>query len=500
MSGSSKSGSSEDNNSLTNQNFWPQWIFLYAAAFIFLAIPSICIWFSSDFTITAHEFDFFMGLVDFGDPDQIKNIFSPGKTVHFLLLSGIGFLFWTLTKRFYEDPSSMHIPFKAVAALSFLAILTLPYISPDVFFYLGTGWLEAHYHFSPFHHAMDEIPNAGNLPMFHNVVEVFRTGYSCYGPFFQKVAALFAYASLGFIRWGLILFKISNWLFHLVNCLLIMQIAKSLGLNEKRVGILFGLNPLILFSLIACAHNDIYLLFFFLVAIKCAYKNRSWMSMLALGVATDLKYIPLLVVPFFIFYLVRELSWPKKFLNSALYFLTFASIVALGHCLYSEGIDNAYRVVGGGVNVFRNNIFAVSMPLQEFFNFDIYTLKKALNFGYIFLYLSLLIRAAFGSWTISRLLKFSLAVLLIYLLTACEGLQEWYLCWLLPFGYLLENEVRYRYFVLEISTLFLPWVIYTLKAYSFITYFANFGLYFLTILISYETLLNPRMNNLVDNK
>jgi hypothetical protein len=181
-----------------DRDFWQRWIFLYASALGFLALPSICIWLSRGFNVTAHEFDFFIGLLDFGNPNPEKSFLSPNKTAHFFLLGGIGILFAVLTHRLYKSPPARApVSNRAIGLLALLSIITLPYISPDVFFYLGTGWLEAHYHLSPFRHYISEVPGSFTLPMFSNIFHDFQFGFSCYGPLFQKIAALFAWLSLG---------------------------------------------------------------------------------------------------------------------------------------------------------------------------------------------------------------------------------------------------------------------------------------------------------------
>jgi alpha-1,6-mannosyltransferase len=479
----------------TDGKFWIAWLALYAGAFVLLALPSLSVWFSNDFSITPHEFDFFIGQLDFGHPEQLDNPFSPGKTVHFFLFAAIGGLFWLLTATLYQKrPDIAPITLRTIAFFTFLAALTLPYISPDVFFYLGTGWLEGHYNLNPYRHCIAEVPGSDGLPMFNNIIEQFRHGLCCYGPVFQKIAGLFALLSNGSIRFGLILVKLNNVFIHLLNCVLIGKLAKSLHLNANRVVILFGLNPLILFSLVSCVHNDVYLLLCLLLAFICARDEKPWLAMIVLGLAVDLKYVLLLLVPFFILYFVRKQGWLKKILHGTGYFILFAGMIVLGHALYPQGLDNVFLVVGGGVNVYRNCIHIVLLPLMSMLQMPPFALKPFLNLAYVVVYGFIALHTALDPqpWNLSRLIKLCLTVLLLYLLIASEGIQEWYLCWLLPMGYLLENNNRYRAFTVAVSCLFLPLVIYTIKGLPLISFLANVCLYFLVLGISYVTLYRPQ--------
>src|SRR5262249_25286115 len=155
---------------------------------------------------------------------------------------------------------------------------------------------------------------------------------------------------------------------------------ERMGLNANRVRVLFGLNPLILFSLLACTHNDVYLLFCSLVAIKCALDEQGKAAMVILALATALKFVPVLLVPFFILYFVRKKSWPQKLIHGTALFGVFALVLLAGLYLYEESFANIFRVLGGGVKVFRNSVYHF---LALFFPGDWDKTKRTMNILYV---------------------------------------------------------------------------------------------------------------------
>jgi len=73
----------------------------------------------------------------------------------------------------------------------------MPWVSPDIFYYIGTGWLDGHYGLSPYLHTMTEVPQFREEEMFQNVHPPFLRGPTAYGPLFQILSKGLSFASGG---------------------------------------------------------------------------------------------------------------------------------------------------------------------------------------------------------------------------------------------------------------------------------------------------------------
>ncbi len=75
----------------------------------------------------------------------------------------------------------------------------------------------------------------------------------------------------------------------------------------------FAWNPLALLESAGNGHNDILMAFFLLLAVYFAANDRPWLVIPALTLSIFTKFIPVMVLPFFLLYLIRqERSWGKR--------------------------------------------------------------------------------------------------------------------------------------------------------------------------------------------
>ena len=75
----------------------------------------------------------------------------------------------------------------------------------------------------------------------------------------------------------------------------------------------FAWNPLILLESAGNGHNDILMVFFLLLAVYFAASDRPWLVIPALVLSISTKFVPVLVFPFFLLYLIRrEETWRRR--------------------------------------------------------------------------------------------------------------------------------------------------------------------------------------------
>ena len=130
---------------------------------------------------------------------------------------------------------------------------------------------------------------------------------------------------------ALFIFKFTNLLIHIINTYLFYRIS-----GKKKFAVLYGLNPFILIEAIANVHNDIIILFFVLISLYFLLKRKNLLlSIIALALATGVKYFTILLLPVVILYHFRtEKRLSVRFLRCIEYGVIFLVIFALEYILY----------------------------------------------------------------------------------------------------------------------------------------------------------------------
>ena len=110
---------------------------------------------------------------------------------------------------------------------------------------------------------------------------------------------------------ALYLFKSTTFLVFLACLYLIWKLTK------KNFWVLFfGLNPFILFDILTNVHNDIFMILFVLLALYLGLKNKKMtLSIACFTIATTIKYVSILLVPFFVIYVLRKEPIKKRYLK-----------------------------------------------------------------------------------------------------------------------------------------------------------------------------------------
>ena len=99
--------------------------------------------------------------------------------------------------------------------------------------------------------------------MYNKVANCWRYETVVYGPLWTLICKLLTSISFGNIDVALAIFKGTNLIVHLINCLLIWKIT-----HKKKFVLIYGTNPAILFEALSNVHNDIFIVLFILLAIQ----------------------------------------------------------------------------------------------------------------------------------------------------------------------------------------------------------------------------------------
>lgn len=224
----------------------------------------------------------------------------------------------------------------SLCIISVLFALIIPYTSTDVYSYIANGWTDSHYHENPYYKSVGQISDEYQVrdQMQNKVANCWRYETVVYGPLWTLICRILTSISFGNIDVALAIFKGTNLIIHLINCLLIWKIT-----HKKKFVLIYGLNPAILFEALSNVHNDIFIVLFILLAIYFVTKKKNLiLSVAFVAMATAIKYLGILILPFIILYYVREKSIPEKIKYCILYGLEFIVILAGFYAIYVRDI------------------------------------------------------------------------------------------------------------------------------------------------------------------
>lgn len=471
---------------------------VYLIAVLATMAVSARLWWQSPLDLVAHEFDYFLGLFhDRGLPVSAERV-DQGRLLHLLLFAGLGAVYAALCLKLVRDPQAQSLG-RLAAASAGIAVafaLGMPWVSPDVFFYIGTGWVDAHYGLNPYQHAMSTVPGYASDPMFANVVPQFLGGTTSYGPLFQKIAAGLAGLSGGNEKLALVLHKSLYLGLHGVASLLVTRLAPP----SHRAAALFGYaaNPLILFSVVTCAHNDHLMNVCILAALWLLRERWSLAAGLALGTAFSLKYFPLVFLP--ILAAVALFQQPgaaprwQALRAPALLAGGFVMAVLALQRLYPASAEHVTHLLSSGVGVYRSSIFhlidaltrdllpaLLGVPAALITREDLAGVLRLVYMGaYAVLCWQYLPRLRREPWQGG--VELCLIATLLYFALVNTSNQEWYLTWALGLALVLPGRAA-RHLVLGLSVAYVPLVIYTVDGDRGVVFAANVVLY-LVVLVS----------------
>ncbi len=471
----------------------------YAGVVLLLVCVSARLWWQSPLRLIQHEFDYFLGLFDSPDQERSVTWMELGKRLHFFGFVLVGGLYLVIVKRLAQLPGLLStrgvVAWSAVVSLFFA--VGMPWVSPDVFFYIGTGWEESHYHLSPYLTGVNAAPGFERDPMFANIFPGFLGGATSYGPLFQKMAGLLAGLSGGDEKLALALHKTVGLGLHAGCSALVWRLAPT---DYKRVALFsFAANPLICFSVLTCAHNDHWMNLFMLLALLAVTRRHWLLAGAALGAAFGIKYFPLVFVPIFgLAALVQPRASGGVLRNvaaAAALVVGFVGVIALSYVPYPEALRTFGNVASSGIAVYRNCIYyfmdvftAYALPVlvgtPAFAVLHQGAAGIFLRGIYVTAYAILLLALAgrLRRDPLRGIAEGCLAATVLYFILVNTGNQEWYLTWLMGLALVLPFD-RARSLAWWLSASFLPLVIFTVNYPAPFWLLANGALYALVAVL-----------------
>lgn len=353
---------------------------------------------------------------------------------YIIVLSLITILYFVIIKnrkKIFKDLKSIII---FIAIVSIVFIVVLPFTSSDIFYYLGIGRLDGTYHQNPYYTTIKEYVDTTNSNFEHDTVlmqgyeNVWSNTTVVYGAVWTFICRFIATISFGNIDIGLMLFKIANVLVHLGNCYLLYKIS-----NKKIYTLLYGLNPFILIEAIAHAHNDIFIIFFVLLAFYFLIKKKNLiLSIVFIALATSIKYFTILLLPLIIIYHFKDKKVKDRLIKCIQYGIIFLLIFGSTYILYirdisvMQGLILQQEKVAKGIYVILIEYFKdIPNVVENVKN----VLLGSFMIVYFFSCIILLNKKEIKLRTEMKNINYFIIAFLFLLIT---NFQPWYIMWLFP--------------------------------------------------------------------
>lgn len=347
----------------------------------------------------------------------------------FFILFSCYFCLLKNSSKLFKNNKSLFI---FIAIIGLLFSIIIPTTSLDVYSYIGNGWVDSNYNENPYYTSVQEITDQkGFDEMLGKVARCWRNEPVVYGPVWSLICKILTSFSFGKITNALYIFKLASLIIFIASSMLIYKIT-----NKKFFTILFGLNPFILFEFLTNVHNDIFLVFFVLLAIYFI-KNKKNISLAvaSIAIATGIKYLSILLLPFILIYALKNKDIKSRIKMTLLYGIEFIVILFLCYVVYIRDLQ-----VLSGIFVQQNKYGrSIFLMLWYLLNGD----QKALALikiislsifaiSYIAIVLKLFFSKNIGKLTFQKAIKTYQIFLIIFTFVLITNFNPWYVIWLFP--------------------------------------------------------------------
>ncbi len=348
------------------------------------------------------------------------------------------FLTYQAVKNIHFDSNDIKVVFVFSAFFILLMILTVPSDYNDFYHYFFEDLAVVKYGQNPYLVAPLDIPTE---PL--TWLSGWRFLPAQHGPVRSLMTLPAAWLSQGNLVWGLVWYKLTFAAILGLANFLIYKIAQLLASKQTPlILLLVSWNPLIIFGTFAGGGTDILMMFWLLAAIYLALKDKIYLAVVALTLSVLVKYITILLVPFFLLYFWRRsstLAGRLQRLGGQL--LAAGAVTAVTFWPFWQGVE-IFQGVTWVAKFFDVNSFPGFVSLMYALinpQLNWYSLKIVFEAVFVGLYLFLLLKFFRSTDSkMSNLIYFSALVTGWFLLLAKFWFYPKYLIWLLPLLFLSQ--------------------------------------------------------------
>jgi len=197
-------------------------LYIIIAISVILCIPSVCYLINNQ---TVDGFNAYYTYTLTNHTNKIIGLLSGIIIIGLLLIFSIFYI--KLIKQenqIFKNPKQTII---FIMIVSFLFMIILPYLSSDIYYYIGDSWLSSKYQENPYYTAVSDLQEKGINDEILANTGVWKSTTSVYGPLWNTIARILVSFSFGKVTIALFIFKIAAYLVHILNCYIIKKIKNS---------------------------------------------------------------------------------------------------------------------------------------------------------------------------------------------------------------------------------------------------------------------------------
>ena len=114
-----------------------------------------------------------------------------------------------------------------IIIISFIFTLIIPFLSTDIYYYIGDSWLSSKYGENPYYTTVQDLQDNGINDEILDNTGYWKNTVSVYGPVWSSIAKYLVTFSFGNVTVALYIFKFASLVVHIINCWLIYKITKN---------------------------------------------------------------------------------------------------------------------------------------------------------------------------------------------------------------------------------------------------------------------------------
>lgn len=408
---------------------------------IILCIPSIIYLFNNK---TVDGFDSYYTYTLVKTDNIFIRIISAIIIVGLLLVFSVCYLYIIKKhKTIFKNKKQIMI---FIAIISLIFMMILPYLSSDIFYYIGSSWSAAKYNANPYYTCVEDLQNQGINDEILNNTGYWKNTTSVYGPLWNIIAEGLAGLSFGNITIALFVFKIASFFVHMLNVYIIYKITKS-----RKYMLLYGLNPLVLIEFLGNVHNDIYLILFLLLAIYFLVKQKNIVfTIIYLALSISIKYSSAIMVPFILLYYFRNKSVIKRVGYCIITGVSIVALIILFYLRYYQDITVFTNMLIQGTKYSQSILLIIMEKATKIFEIVEPTIIPL--FLIIFM-IDIYIFLFKDKIKIREVMKTCYKLIFIFIFVVLATFQKYYILWLFPIIMWQSRKTRTFYLYLTITAI-----------------------------------------------
>lgn len=322
-----------------------------------------------------------------------------------------------------------------VLIVGFAFLIALPNTSTDVFYYMGTGRVLEEYGQNPYYFSINDVLKVNSEDIILRNSGPWMDETVVYGPLWVIICFIFNKICFGSATLLLYIFKLSALIFHVFNCYLIYKITK-----KKKFAIMYGFNPLVLLEFLINAHNDIYLVFFVLLAIYfLKNKKNIWLALVMLAISVGIKHLTLILVPILVLYYLQGKKTSEKLIWITVYAVFFLILLYIMYIPFINSALDIFSIIAGQQSKAKDSIYLVLFVLLQN-DLVVSVVFSTMIFVFGYYYIITILKLFMRDYNFRKTMQTISWMLLILIFGVLTNIGSWYLSWLFISLYWLKGK------------------------------------------------------------